>query len=440
MQVGISLGITGNRRAGGLSAYNLWVAWNGWPEDAAWNDYVATDAQWNDNVPTQSQWLYPEGRGSAFTVWDDDVAIPISYRIAEIERTGAGQAVFAFAGDSWVHGPYWTEQFAKAMQDNYGNAGIGYVGFQYFGTSTGTWVDGGLQPSGGGAGAARTDLVSPPVFSGLWTSDNGGQPGGTASPSIGWAETSAASAYVRFTVPAGHNAADLIFVGTAAGGTVEYSWNGGSSWETAIDISGTDGVVQTVALANVPATAATLRLRRASGTIRMAGVNLKSAASGVIVHKLGASGSNSNQWTAVDLADWAEEVSLLGTDFFGVLLGTNDQPGNLTPFRTSANLSAIMAAVQAENASIERLCIMPAETIRVTPSIWPMTEYTAAVNVLAKVNGFAVLDLQGPFGPDPAAYAFGQPGALMDNTNGHPAAATGGLIISNSIRALTEPA
>lgn len=347
------------------------------------------------------------------------------------------RCVLAFAGDSWVHGDaYWLRQFAKTLQTKYGNGGIGWVGFQWFGTTSGTWVDGGSQPTGA-SGCARGDLVAPPVFSGAWSSDNGASPGGTPSPSIGWAETSAANAYVRFTMPAGHSAADLYYVGTTAGGTVEYSWDGGSNWQTAIDISGANGVPAKVALSNVPGTAATLRLRRASGTIRIVGVNLISTADGVVVHKIAASGSNTVMWSSVDLEVWAAQVDSLGPDMLACILGTNDQSGSLAAATFGANVASIMGAIAAQNADIERLWIGPAENTR--ENAVTMAAYNAAAKAVAASQGFAHYDLAKLFGPDPAEYAFGTDFGLLDATNLHPASARGGELISNAIERLLAP-
>ncbi len=68
-----------------------------------------------------------------------------------------------------------------------------------------------------------------------------------------------------------------------------------------------------------------------------------------------------------------------------------------------------------------------------------MTEYAEAVRIKAIAGEFGFLNLQTSWGSDPAAYAFGQPGALMDNSNLHPATATGGLVTSNAVRAVVEP-
>ncbi len=417
-----------------LSGIALEAYWN---EDFLSTGTWDTSGIWRDAIPMKSNDFLATGTWNRAGVWREDLPTLVSERLADI---GSGQVILAFAGDSWIQGDsYWLRQFTLAMQETYGNAGIGYVGFQWFGTSSGTWVDPGTQPSGGGAGCARGDLVSNPVFDGAWSSDNGGQPGGTAAPSIGYAETSAANAYVRFTVPAGHNAVDLFFVGTAAGGTVEYSWNDGSSWETAINVTGTDGVCEAVALSNVPGTAATLRLRRASGTIRLAGVNLKSATSGVVVHKLGASGSNSSQWAAVDLVEWAGHLTTLGAQFVGILLGTNDASSGTIPSVVASNAENLMAAIKAEDFSIERLWIMPAERSTGSPTTFPMTDYAEAVRIKALAGEFGFLNLQTSWGPDPDAYAFGEPGALMDSSNLHPATATGGLVTSNAVRAVIEP-
>lgn len=348
--------------------------------------------------------------------------------------TGAStRCVLAFIGDSWAHGDsYWLRQFTKALQTKYGFGGIGWVGFQWFGTTSGTWVDGGSQPSGGGAGCSRGDLVAVPVFNGTWTSDNGA--GALATPSIGNVTSTSANAYVRFAFPAGHTGADLYYAGDGTG-VVQYSWDGGSNWSANLELTGVGP--SHIALADVPAVSGTLRIRVVSGNVNLAGVNLISTASGVVVHKIAASGSNTVMWSSVNLEIWAAQVDSLGPDMLACILGTNDQSGSLAAATFGVNVAAIMGAIATQNADIERLWIGPAENTR--DSSVTMAAYNAAAKAVAASQGFAHYDLAVLFGPDPDDYAFGTALGLLDATNLHPATARGGVLISNAIERLLAP-
>jgi hypothetical protein len=360
----------------------------------------------------------------------------VKMRLRRLKQGFAGQAIMAFGGDSYTEGDqFWLRQFTKQLHDTYGFAGLGYFEFQWFGTAAGTWVDGGLQPTGGG-GCSRGDLAPRAVFNGTWNADNGNQPGGTATPSIGYAESSQVGAYLRFTFPAGHNAVNLHYAGIGSG-VIRYSWDGGSTWSANVSLTGT--VPAFVALAGIPASSGTLRIEVVSGTVKLAGCNMKSSATGVVVHKIGASGSNSNQWASVNLSTWAAALSSLGVHFVGICLGTNDQPNGLAAETTATNLAAMMAALKSGNPAIDRLILMPAETIRGTPAAIPMTDFAAAVRRKAVENDFPFLDLQYIFGPVPADYGKDGVFPLMDSSNYHPATNTGGVLISDAVHRIIAP-
>jgi hypothetical protein len=353
--------------------------------------------------------------------------------LAALRAGSSARFSLAIIGDSWVHGDiYWLRQCTKTLQTRFGFGGIGWVGFQWFGATSGTWVDGGSQPTGAG-GCARGDLTAPPVFNGAWASGNGS--GGLATPSIGNATSTAANAYVRFTFPAGHTGADLYYAGDGTG-VVQYSWDGGSSWSDNLALTGVGP--SRVALASVPSGSGTLRIRVVSGNVNLAGVNMISTADGVVVHKIAASGSNSSMWTAVDLAVWAAQVDSLAPDMFACLLGTNDQSGTSLPAATfGTNVAAIMGAIATQNADIERLWLGPAENTR--DNAVTMAAYNAAALAVAVDQDFALYDFAKLFGPDPDDYAFGTGLGLLDATNLHPATARGGVLMANAMERLLAP-
>lgn len=345
----------------------------------------------------------------------------------------ATQVIIALFGDSWVQGAYWILQFAKKLQGQFGFAGLGWVGFQYFGAPSGTWVDGGTQPSGGGSGGARTDLSGTPIFSGPWTSDNGA--GGLATPSIGSVKSSTTGAFIRnITFPAGHTSADLYFDGDGTG-VVRYSWDNGSAWSA--DLSLTETGPAKIALSGVPDGTGTFRIEVVSGNVEIVGINMKSTATGVMVHKLGASGSNSTQWAAVDAAVWADLVNSLGPHLVIGLLGTNDQSGSLSPASFEEHIAELMAALKTESPAMDRLWLSPAENTRANAV--PMTSYAAAARKAAVDGGFAFHDLQYDFGDDVDEYKYSSTLSLLDSSDLHPAAASGGALISDAVLRLLAP-
>lgn len=356
-------------------------------------------------------------------------------RLRRLRNGEATQCVLAYAGDSWIDGDaYWLRQFTKGLQDAYGFAGIGWFGFSYFGTATGTWVDGGTQPLGGG-GCARGDLAPVAVFSGTWTSVNG--TGSLATPNMGSVSTSEAGAYLRMSFPAGHTGCDLFYAGDGTG-VIDYSWDGGSSWTTLA----LTGVGPTrVSLAGTPSGSGTLRIRRNAGTVTLSGINLISTTAGVVVHKLGCSGTTSVQWAGINLSTWAAQVALLGPHLVGILLGTNDQTGsNPTPTgQFAANAAGLLGAIRTASAAIDRVWIAPPENVRGSAPLVRMDQYTEAVLRAAVDNGFPLHDLQYAFGSDPAEYAFGTTLAYLDSSNLHPSSTGGGPLIADAMTPLIAP-
>lgn len=365
-----------------------------------------------------------------------------------IQQGQAAQSVMALFGDSWLGGEYIRGYFAKALHDVYGIAGLGWVGFQFFGTAnTPPWVagsnqPGGVKPGGGGGailGCARYDLLPNPALNGSWTSVNAGA-SANATPSIGHISSSTAGDDVSFSWSgAAHDAADLYHPGLNAG-SIRYSWDGGSTWETAVNLTATGP--GKVVLANVPTgTSGSLVIEVVSGSVDLSGVDMKSSADGVRVHALSAPGSNTSHW-AVDVApaDWAVTVvDDLGADFVAGLLATNDQSGSTSAQTVADNAEDILHAVAAQSSTVDLLWIAPAENIRGTAPAVTMAQYTAAVRKKAVDNGWAFVDLQAAFGDDPADYGYGSTLGLLDSSNLHPSRPAGGMAITDALLRLFAP-
>lgn len=345
------------------------------------------------------------------------------------------QLIMNFFGDSWCEGPYIMPYLAKALHDQYGLAGVGWVGFQHFSATSATlYTDGGTQPATP-QGNAREDLVTTPVLDGAWSNNNGGE-GATYNPSIGGITSSDVGAYVRFGFPANHDAADLHYFGDGTG-VVRYSWDGGSTWETSISLTST--TPSHVALSNVPSAAGTLRIEVVSGNVSLAGVYLKSSDDGVRLNALGASGSNSSQWAGVGVSDWAARVATLGADFTGGILATNDQSGAVDASVVGANAASLLGAIAANDPESDLFWMAPPENTRDDPPEVTMAQYTAATRAAAVDGGWAFLDLQSVFGADPSDYDYSSSRQLLDSSDIHPSRPAGGMAVADAILRLISP-
>lgn len=357
-----------------------------------------------------------------------------------LRKLAAGEAtqmvINVGPGDSYVDGDYWTPVFAKSLQDRFGFAGVGFVGFSFFGTATAPpFVTGGAQPNFGGVstvcGNVRPDLVAKPTFDGTWTSVNSP---GTGMPNISFARSSTAGDRVRFGFPVGHNAARLFYVSNTAG-SFRYSWDGGTTWVETVTLAAGQGGLSRL-LTGTPATAATLIFEVVSGTVELAGVDMQSSASGVRVHKLGLSGSATNTWS-VGGNPYTLRMADLGANLVIVGLQTNDQGAAFVPETTYlAQFSAIITAIRRASfptglPNADLLLTSPPENLR-TNNVYPMARYSAVTRDFARANDAAYLDHQLNFGELPAQYSStsGRPWYHSDLV--HPATQTGGRMLADA--------
>ena len=354
--------------------------------------------------------------------------------LQKIERGEVAQVVLVLIGDSYTHGTYYAPALAGALQAQYGSAGVGWIGFSWWGTASGTWAAG-VQPVGV-EGSVRPDLVGITEIVGTWTCSYNTAANNT--PTLGKISSSTSGDYVRFTIPAGHSAMQLFYTGDGTG-AVQISWDDGVSYGATIALS-TVGAAN-VAIPGVPSSAAVARVKVVSGVVALAGVDLRSASSGVRVHKLGTSGSATNTWSTTGAA-WRTQITALGGTAHMVMFGTNDQGAAFQPSAFVANLSTIFANIKAALPGSDLLLTMPPENQRTANSI-AMPRYTEAAREYAVRNDLAFIDLQYFFGSAEnfaEAYAFTnayRPWYGSDKV--HPAAATGGRVIADAaLRLITK--
>lgn len=331
-------------------------------------------------------------------------------------------------GDSFTFNTSrWSGDFAATIIAAYGDGGGGWAGFG-FNAASGTWVHGGTQPANLNGNVRATYGVS---LAGTWDQSYAIVP----SPDTCCAISSTAFAEIRATFPASPilSGADLFWIGTADG-VMRYSWDN-ASWTT-LNVQGSVGDCSFASLANVPTSGpGTLYLQVVSGTCKPAGINWKSAASGVVVHKLAATGSKLSQLaTQAAIASWKSAVAALGLDCGFVMHGTNDQGSSNPPSQFAADATTVLGALQTAIAGIDRLFLMPPENQR-TGMAYPMTAYKAAVAPVAANLGISFVDLQRNFGDPANPTEYGSAGAtpLFNADNIHPEPTTGGRAIVDAV-------
>ena len=349
-------------------------------------------------------------------------------RLRKLALGEVSQCVITLIGDSYTAGNYYSAALAQSLQMQYGNAGSGWVGFAWWGAASGTWTAG-AQPVGID-GNVRPDLVPITQIIGTWTAAYNTAASNT--PSLGKVTSSTAGDYVRFTLPAGHNAAQLFFTGDGTG-VVQVSWDDGSSYSANIALN-TVGAASVV-LAGVPGTAQIARIKVISGNVALAGVDLKSAAIGVRIHKLGTSGSATNTWSTVTAATWRAQIAALGGHCHSVMFGTNDQDAAFSTSTFAANLAVIAANIRAALPGSDVILATPPENQRTTNAV-AMPAYAQAAREYAVANDTAFVDHQYFFGSPAsfaAAYAFANAQRpWYSNDLIHPDTQTGGRVLADA--------
>ena len=332
----------------------------------------------------------------------------------------SAQLTIAAIGDSWTHSrARYSGAMAESFKTDYGNAGPGWTGFAWgFGGLSSAWAGG-----NGNASSAVTVALTANWSVNYYT---------TPSPDLGSVITSTVGSKVTVTCSeAGVTSAKLFYmVGTA--GEFRYRFNGGA-WATVT--VGTSAAQEVLSLAGVPAIAWTLEVEHVSGTVTLCGADLGNANDGVRLHKLGATGSNAGNWTAVDEAQWAAGLKALSPNLVMILLATNDQPFGSLLFRL--RVQVMIDRVKAALPLADVLLIAPCENGRA--NTYPMSDFAAAMYELAAQNNCAFLDLQYVFGNQFSEYASTSPRNWFNADLIHPEPSTGGRVILDAlVRLLTK--
>jgi hypothetical protein len=338
----------------------------------------------------------------------------------------AVQVNIAFMGDSFTH--LWTRysgRVAEMLIALFGDGGGGWTGYGHRHQPdeedptpvNGPWVIGEVQP-GGKNGNARPGLYQYNLR-GTWVPVRNA----SNSPDLDHITTTEVGAMVQRTVPASpnHTAIRVLFEGTADG-VVRHRVDGGS-WTTQ-NVQGTVGLMQTFDVPLDPG-AHTIEIEVVSGTVTLAGDNSLSAASGVRVHKLGASGSRLAQWVARDAANQQIGWAMLALDTVTIMDGTNSQGNGVPPADWYDQIIELAGRLRAACPAIDRGIVMPPENNRIGNAV-PMPLYAAQGREAAVALGAAFMDLQSAFGDDPDEYRFDGPNPLMANDLIHPQPETGG--------------
>lgn len=280
------------------------------------------------------------------------------------------QAVIAWLGDSWVNSNGRLHNNLNAiLQTEYGNAGAGYCSANTTAAAptaisrsrAGTWTDHSRSTTPKGYG--------PDLFDSLSTD--------TATPaSVAWTATATDMT--------------LLYLKQASGG--EFRWRiDAGSWTT-VNTAAAEalGTVAITGLSNASHTLTVEIVSAGSDGICIMGADFRIAGNGVVVHKLGATGSLASDWTGHPSATvLAAAIAALTPTAIAVTLATNDHSANVAPATFAASIETLLTtAIGSEDA---QALIMGAAD-NGNSATYTMQDYADALRASAVAEGYAMFD------------------------------------------------
>ncbi|QZP06777.1 SGNH/GDSL hydrolase family protein [Caenibius sp. WL] len=330
----------------------------------------------------------------------------------------SARIVMAMGGDSWsTLSEYMIGPLTKRLKALLGDGGVGWFGMGFTGAAANTV-----------AGDAEGLYYA--TRAGTWTSN---YHAGSTSPNISDARSSAAGSIYQIRNNAGASRPPLSdvklhFTGTADG-VIRWRWNGGA-WSSNTNVQGTAGTQQFLSLTAFPtgtlvsaaANTDNLEIEVVSGSVILCGVDFQSAGDGIVVHKLGSSGSKASDWQAsMSSGVWQDGYAQLGpVDLHTHLLGVNDDAATVPPAIFATQMGTIADNILG---AIDGVGLM-----LLTPPRMPTragADYASAVRTIAMGKQAAFVDLQAVFGVTPVEYADGSAVPMVRADNSHPTAEWG---------------
>ena len=242
-------------------------------------------------------------------------------------------------GDSNTDDPYsMYSAYHKHISKAFPTRGCGWVGF------TGT------RPFGAGNF----------VLTGEWQVNNAQNP---ASRSLGNRDiigTSGSKAYIPSYQGEGatFSKAENIDLYYKDGNAVfKYKVNGGASVTINCENS---NVPKQINLPFALTTDWSIEVEVISGSLNLYGINVYQNSDGVLIHKLGNSGTTSGDWSpCVDSPEWRTQLQMIKPDAIIIQLGTNDKNLGLTPLQSTNNLNTIIDSIRLVDKIVDIVIVAP---------------------------------------------------------------------------------
>jgi lysophospholipase L1-like esterase len=320
----------------------------------------------------------------------------------------------AFIGDSWTADPQWYSNLVTTrLKSVYGNAGAGWTGFSWWGTS-------GPLPDRihGNIDRAKTQVSIDSNWDVLHIQ--------TDSPDVSSTTSSVVGAQIVVTTTDEADAAYLF--ADSNGAEVRYRFNSGA-WTNLTLNSGSN-----YPLSGVPSGAYTLTIEVVSGSPILHGVDMfMTGANGVVGHKLGAAGSKLSQWAPLSNdSKWRDNLSELAPSMVVVMLGTNDDIANGSISGFSSDMSALVANIKLSVPDADILLVMPPQNVGANSKV-NARGYADVSLEIAKLESVGFISLQPFYGLDYDDYKSGSTRDWFDPDGFHPNYSGGSVVNANAI-------
>lgn len=309
-------------------------------------------------------------------------------------QQGTAAAVVACVGDSWFEIDDLTASLRTLLQTPYGNAGTGWIpassvtglshvapptGFTL--TKTGTWTERDAQTDSAGVDIQHiksTDAATPATLqlTGVMT-----------------------DCYIHY-------------LQQINGGDFRWRVDGGA-WTTVATAAGAaaHATVAVTGLANA-SHVLDIEVTNASvaGVILM-GFDTRIGTDGVRLHRLGNGGATATNYAAVDATIWQAGLTALAPNLVIILLGTNDDSGDITPTTFNTNISTMITRIRTALPRCDILLLTPGPN-GLAAGTYSTDYYVNVLRSRAVADGLACLDIYLAIGN----YTDGNARSLYSNT------------------------
>lgn len=358
---------------------------------------------------------------SDFEMWGQDYLLSFNAKKAQLKAGAPISLSLGVVGDSWTQNSIrFIEPMTRYLQALLGDGGAGFCGFGYF---TYSGIINGCADTAritGSRDTGGTWYIEASTVNGVY---------GMAGSHI---VSSTVGDGVSLTINDTHDTCKIHYRILPGGGSFRYRVDSGS-W---VSVS-TDGVaafgLQSV---TIPAAPFALRIEvETPGTtgVTLSGIDVRKS-TGIVVHKLGASGGRVFNFSQnIPATYWQAGCTAMAFDCVSFMFGTNDQNGNVPPSGMAAGLVQMANRTRTARPLCDVAFMCPAKN-GMTGQPYTMEEYRAAIFAKAVEVKAGFLDYMKSFGYVYADYAYSTDGStrnLFNSDKLHPDPPTGGKLLTD---------